>query len=209
MASKRGRGVVCLADLDAFQPNQDEITRHRGDNLTPAVLRLVRKVLLSRPDQKVRLLGRKNNSLPWYVRYDGDRGKKGEAGTELESFLQSVLRFLAQDLGRSPKELQSLITVSTAHKAKGLEATMVIVLDAVERSYPLIHPNWVFTRILGDSLEKIIAEERRLFYVALTRAEESLTILTSGRNPSPFIDEIQEHMTVRNLDWSSLDSLSD
>jgi DNA helicase-4 len=44
----------------------------------------------------------------------------------------------------------------------------VIVLDAVKRSYPLIHPNWVFLRVFGDSIDSIEDEERRLFYVATT-----------------------------------------
>lgn len=51
-------------------------------------------------------------------------------------------------------------------------------MDAVARSYPLIHPDWVFSRVLGDSLEKIICEERRLLYVAMTRAAEKLVITT-------------------------------
>ena len=42
----------------------------------------------------------------------------------------------------------------------------------------IIHPNWVFSRVLGDSLEKIICEERRLLYVAMTRAAKKLIITT-------------------------------
>jgi len=41
------------------------------------------------------------------------------------------------------------ICISTTHRFKGLEEPAVIVLDAVQRSYPLIHPHWVFPRIFG------------------------------------------------------------
>lgn len=77
-----------------------------------------------------------------------------------------------------PKSVSDRITISTAHSYKGLEKPTVIVMDAVARSYPLIHPDWVFSRVLGDSLEKIICEERRLLYVAMTRAAEKLVITT-------------------------------
>ena len=87
--------------------------------------------------------------------------------------------------------MKERISISTAHKYKGLEKPMVIVLDAVARSYPLIHPDWAFSRVLGDSPEKITKEERRLFYVALTRAIEKLVIITDGRSKSPFLEELE------------------
>src|SRR4029450_9187279 len=34
------------------------------------------------------------------------------------------------------------VTISTTHKYKGLEQSAVIVLDALDRSYPLIHTTW-------------------------------------------------------------------
>jgi hypothetical protein len=86
---------------------------------------------------------------------------------------------------------------------------VVIVLDAVDRSYPLIHPDWVFSRALGDSIEKIITEERRLFYVALTRAVDTLIILTEQRSSSPFLDELRGIPMLRDLDWSQFPPLRD
>jgi DNA helicase-4 len=76
------------------------------------------------------------------------------------------------------------------------------VLDAVARSYPLIHPGWAFSRILGDSPEKIIKEERRLLYVALTRAVEKLVIITDGRSKSPFLEELERGQPPSAISWA-------
>ena len=83
---------------------------------------------------------------------------------------------------------------------------MVIVLDAVARSYPLIHPDWIFSRILGDSPEKIVKEERRLLYVALTRALDTLVVMTDGRSKSPFLDELEHRRPLNAINWADYPS---
>ena len=105
-------------------------------------------------------------------------------GAGLDQFLELIRAYF-------PKDLKERISISTCHKYKGLEKSMVIVLDAVLRRYPMVHPDWVFSRILGDSPEKITNEERRLFYVALTRAAKKLVIMTDGENKSPFLYDIK------------------
>ena len=74
------------------------------------------------------------------------------------------------------------------------------MLDAVARSYPLIHPDWAFSRILGDSPDKITKEERRLLYVALTRAVKMLVIFTDGQNKSPFLEELERKQALRVIE---------
>ena len=83
-----------------------------------------------------------------------------------------------------------------------VEKPMVIVLDAVARSYPLIHPDWVFSRILGDSPEKITEEERRLLYVVLTRAVDTLVVVTDGRSKSPFLEELESSTSLTAINWA-------
>ncbi|NZA02990.1 ATP-binding domain-containing protein [Ottowia beijingensis] len=100
------------------------------------------------------------------------------------------------------KGLAEGISISTSHKYKGLEKPVVIVMDAVARSYPLIHPDWAFSRILGDSPDRIAKEERRLFYVALTRAIDKLFIVTERQSYSPFIEEVAKTMRLAKIDWS-------
>ena len=141
-----------------------EKERHPGDIITPVIFRLASKGLTDGLDMV--LLSRRNGYLGLSIIRSGKHDNSG-----LERYLELVRTFF-------PKDLRKRIAISTVHKYKGLEKPMVIVLDAVARSYPLIHPDWIFSRIIGDSPEKIIEEERRLFYVALTRAVERLVIIT-------------------------------
>jgi DNA helicase-4 len=59
-------------------------------------------------------------------------------------------------------------------------------LTIIERNY---RDNVLFT-IFGRNEADIIDEERRLFYVALTRAKEKLYILTERDRESPFLDRL-------------------
>ncbi|NDD12267.1 MAG: DNA helicase UvrD [Betaproteobacteria bacterium] len=193
-ANRDTLGTVVLADASEFRPSLIEKQRHPGDIITPMVSRISGKSLASGSD--VVLLCRRN-SLPWFVNF-GDQGK-GE-GRGLEGYIE-LMRSLF------PKGVSDHITISTAHRYKGLEKPTVIVVDAVARSYPLIHPDWVFSRVLGDSPEKIIAEERRLLYVAMTRAAEKLVIITDGQSRSPFLDELQKVRPLENIEWRDYPSV--
>ena len=59
---KPDNGTILLGYLDEFKPSNRENERHNGDEITPAVLRLVSKLLAT--DKNVVLLSRKN-TLPW------------------------------------------------------------------------------------------------------------------------------------------------
>lgn len=88
------------------------------------------------------------------------------------------------------------IRFMTVHASKGLEADHVIILRAVcdAMGFP--------SEIVDDPLLDLVlpepenfehAEERRLFYVALTRARQSVTILADREKPSPFVRELAEN----------------
>lgn len=182
---------VKLCRLDEFRPSASEQLRHNGDHETPALLRLIRSFLDRGMD--VVMLSRKKDR-PWYVNYSKSASR---APDKLAVFLEHIRSYL-------PEEDHGRITISTAHGYKGLEQSAVIVLDAVERSYPLIHPNWIFLRVFGDSIDRIEAEERRLFYVAATRAKESLALLTEMPSQSPYIKDIRSNIHLTKLSWTDL-----
>lgn len=188
IAHKQSVGEVFFSDLNAFEPSLLEKQRHPGDVITPAVLRLANKALADGLD--VVLLCRRN-AVPWFVNYQDQDGGSGHG---LARYLDLIQSFF-------PKGLKERISISTAHKYKGLEKSMVIVMDAIARSYPLIHPDWAFSRVLGDSPEKITIEERRLLYVALTRALEKLVVITDGRSKSPFLQELEQRKSPSAIEW--------
>jgi DNA helicase-4 len=85
------------------------------------------------------------------------------------------------------------VRVLSGHKAKGLEAAVVIVVNVSD--HLLGFPSKVES---PDVLEPVrpntgneAAEERRLFYVAITRAMKRLHLLTRKGLPSPYIAEIE------------------
>jgi len=90
------------------------------------------------------------------------------------------------------------------HKFKGLQSRIVIIMDVTKGLYG-------FPCELEDSLlfepareeEKIQKEdeERRLFYVALTRAKEDLIIYSQKDAKSKFIDEIKKYIDYKELGY--------
>ena len=112
------------------------------------------------------------------------RGAAAESGGDLPGFLARVSLCTRESEGPHPAEK---VTLLTFHAAKGLEFPVVFVAGAEEGITPL-----------PDDLE----EERRLFYVAVTRAEETLFIShcrsrrvhgeTRAAEPSRFLGDIPQ-----------------
>tara|TARA_R110001583_G_C5667627_1_gene410391 strand:- start:6049 stop:8802 length:2754 start_codon:yes stop_codon:yes gene_type:complete len=95
----------------------------------------------------------------------------------------------------------------TAHSSKGLETDHVILprMTAETLGFPsqvADDPVLQLAMPIGDGYE--FAEERRLFYVALTRAKSSVTLITLQHKPSAFIAELarEHHVEITNLDGS-------
>ena len=185
----KGSGEVLVADLADFRPSTAEKDKHAGDILTPTVLRIASRVLGD--DLDIVLICRRNG-LPWYIHYH--QADDATPGTGLDRYLALVRGFF-------PKDLHNRISISTAHKYKGRQKDVVVILDAVARSYPLIHPDWAFSRILGDTPQGITDEERRLFYVAMTRAVHRLVLITERGTRSPFLDDLDQCPALSALDW--------
>jgi DNA helicase-2/ATP-dependent DNA helicase PcrA len=87
------------------------------------------------------------------------------------------------------------VTMMTLHGAKGLEFPVVFICGLDQDLLPLVHKN---------QGEEALQEERRLFYVAMTRARQRLILSTVERRsfygeyrtckPSRFIKEIPSHL---------------
>ena len=87
------------------------------------------------------------------------------------------------------------IRFSTIHRAKGQEADFVVVLDLTNNisGFPSrIEDDPLMDMVLPPVSGKAfpVAEERRLFYVALTRARVGVYLTTNSANPSEFVAEL-------------------
>ena len=87
----------------------------------------------------------------------------------------------------------------SVHKSKGLEADNVILLNF--KNDKLGFPNQiadddVLNLVLTNAEKYKFAEERRLFYVAITRTKNRTFVLTDNKNPSPFFKEFEESDSV-------------
>ncbi|MBA2296450.1 MAG: ATP-binding domain-containing protein, partial [Actinobacteria bacterium] len=126
----------------------------------------------------------------------------------LGSYLQEISLFSAQD-DLDDVEVSN-VTLMTIHNAKGLEFRAVFIVGVEEEIFPS-----------SRSIEEQgIEEERRLFYVGLTRAEERLVLthassrLLWGRTthnlPSRFLDELPgaqvERERLRASSWRNYGS---
>ncbi len=111
--------------------------------------------------------------------------------TELPVLLDRLLLSQEYDAYGQASEHVNLMTL---HAAKGLEFPVVFVVGCEDGLVPLQH----------DGMESDLDEERRLFYVAMTRAKERLYLVRSKKRmlfgetrstrPSPFLTDIEEQL---------------
>lgn len=109
----------------------------------------------------------------------------------VDDFLEEVALMSDQD---QIEESTNAVHLLTTHAAKGLEFNIVIIAGLEEGLFP---------HALSQE-EGMIEEERRLFYVALTRAQKRVILTLTGRRtifgkmsfnePSRFLEEIPEHL---------------
>ena len=129
-----------------------------------------------------------------------------DGNANLETFLEEIA--LLTDSSVSEKDSdKGLVTLMTIHASKGLEFPVVFIPGFEEGVFP-------GQQCLYDEGE--VEEERRLAYVALTRAKKELILLnatsrmifgtTSHNKPSRFLSEIPSEILniTRSRDWKKL-----
>lgn len=122
-------------------------------------------------------------------------------------------RKVLQEVSRAARPGSSTVTgwdrlevsFHTIHGAKGLEADYVIMVGLTQGAYGFPStiaddPVLQLAMPAGDAFP--FAEERRLFYVALTRAKRSVLLLTVTGKESPFLLELVQEHNIAVLDAS-------
>jgi len=102
------------------------------------------------------------------------------------------------------------LTISTVHSAKGLEFDTVFIMNCVNNKFPLIKRPSANTEEAKKEAEEEYEEERRVFYVAVTRAKENLHIFVPSNVMVYGKAEMAEisNFLVNNLEYCKLTNLS-
>jgi DNA helicase-2/ATP-dependent DNA helicase PcrA len=102
-----------------------------------------------------------------------ERGGEGASGLQ---GLAAFLHLLTLDTGDESQAASDVVTLSTLHGSKGLEFELVFLIGCEEGYLP--HARTLESRAtdIGEAGSADIEEERRLFYVGVTRAKERLTL---------------------------------
>ncbi|MDO8584403.1 MAG: ATP-dependent DNA helicase [bacterium] len=166
--------------------------------------------------EKVEAIGLLNGFADRIKRYETAthgpslRGFLEELEMEIESGEEGALDF-------DPDAGPELVKIMTVHAAKGLEFKHVFVVSLVDQRFPtrartdaIPLPDGLVQERLPEG-DMHLEEERRLFYVALTRAKETLTLSgathyggTRAKKPSPFFEE--SGLTVEPRTAGSIDA---
>jgi len=131
--------------------------------------------------------------------------EKETGNVNLSDFLMEVS--LVSDAAEYSADADA-VTLMTVHSAKGLEFKVVFIIGLEENIMPI-------SKALYDDEE--LEEERRLMYVAITRAREKLYLLNAGRRmlygnmqmnpPSRFISEISDNLLDKEETKNEMHSL--
>lgn len=126
--------------------------------------------------------------------YESRRADIEQLSMYSESF-DDVLEFLSQlslmstvdgePSGKKAERDDEMVTLSSIHQAKGLEYKVVFLIWLTDGMFPN-------GRILESDDEEALEEERRLFYVALTRAKDELYLIYPMINPKSYSGDVMQ-----------------
>lgn len=134
--------------------------------------------------------------------YQETKEEEGIDDLELGSYLRDISLMSDRDSDKTDSEVQDAVSFMTIHSAKGLEFPHVYIVGVEEGCFPSLRNE------TGDPKE--LEEERRLFYVAMTRAEKTCHIscakFRKGYNqsenvlPSRFFGELPKSLMRGRVD---------
>ena len=175
-----------MLDIKFVRDNPDAVKENIKKKFQDAKLPLVDEVL--ELDEKKRAaiteareLRAQRNTLSKQVGMLMGQAKKDPSKLEEAEAIKAKVKAQAERLA----ELETVVRqggsddgapliLSTIHSSKGLEYERVILMDVADGIFPKSLPDKAASQEEKDAYE----EERRLFYVGMTRARESLAVIT-------------------------------
>ena len=133
-------------------------------------------------DKKITILARHNFDLNKWVKNEDDL---------LSIDKENNISYQSQTEDGNARNIHA--NFQSVHSAKGLEADIVIIINcnAGKHGFPnQMSDDPTLSLLLSEADQFENGEERRLFYVAMTRAKEMLYLIADSANESKFISEI-------------------
>ncbi|KAL8152407.1 hypothetical protein V2J09_010167 [Rumex salicifolius] len=128
---------------------------------------------------------------------NGDLMPKRGCIDVLKAFIDYISEREKENFRSRRHDNEDGVSLTTIHQSKGLEWDIVFIVKVNESEIPLLHEHNGVTKEKGNSIE----EERRLLYVAMTRAKRKLFLLYllmdsnwQMLQPSRFLREIPDHL---------------
>lgn len=138
-------------------------------------LKTVAEIVLKNKDSKKIMILHRNNDLSFRM--------------SINSFYRRLRRAMVKYKYMTEQEFDEKVEMRTMHRAKGLQAETVIILEADEGVIPAYHQDTCLYELFGDSEETVMVDQKKLFYVAITRPEKNLYILHKyDKSRNGFID---------------------
>lgn len=134
-------------------------------------------------EKEIRILGRYG--------FDIDRIKNENSVFRIDKENETISYDIKTEEGETKKLNAQFMTV---HKAKGLEADIIIVLNCNSGKYGFpseMSDDPILNLLLSEADQFENGEERRLFYVAMTRAKENVYFISDSSFKSKFIAELE------------------
>ncbi|MBR2858285.1 UvrD-helicase domain-containing protein [bacterium] len=132
---------------------------------------------LSKDSERVFILGRHNGDIDDFI-----------FGTDLVKKSKKEYKQITNDYGTIDN-----VEYRTVHKAKGLEADYVVLINVFNQQVGFpnkLYPPYFMNLMHDWDYDKKLDEERRLFYVAITRAKKGVYIFTKDYKQSEYLDEL-------------------
>jgi superfamily I DNA/RNA helicase len=167
---------LALPDIEAVNEGEKDVRLLNFDAESTEYEFVVQRILHSElPREEIFILARTNRQLK-------------DISEILKQYeIKHILK--NDEINRSVEAKKGEVTVATVHAIKGLEAKMVFVVGCNSLNFPCKASDHPATEIIKVEEYDKEEEERRLFYVAVSRAMDSLYLTYTGKSPTYFITE--------------------
>lgn len=176
------------------------------DDISTAVEKALDNIVKTSGEHKsIMILGRHNFDVDSLVPQVRDNSVVDEKVlTEMRKKLELSADFVIdknknRTIVLSKKYPKLKIEYYTVHKSKGLEADCTIIINQVNHRFGFpnqMEDDPLLSMVLTDNDNYPYSEERRLFYVALTRTRESVHLIVPVKNQSVFAKEIIQQINA-------------